>query len=114
MDVLQIFGRAGRPQSDIIGRGYLITDVNKSDGYVERLSHQSPIESRFQDHVENTLNAEIAMGSINNEAEAMAWLRHTYLYVRMGRNPTGYGLDSLVQVSDPSLANFLSAFTLSR
>lgn len=40
------------------------------------------------------LNAEIVLGSVSNLKEAVNWLSYTYLYIRMRRNPTLYGVDS--------------------
>jgi pre-mRNA-splicing helicase BRR2 len=37
-------------------------------------------------------NAEIVLGTIQNAQEACSWLGYTYLYTRMLRNPTLYGL----------------------
>lgn len=38
------------------------------------------------------LNAEIVLGTINNVSDAMNWLGYTYLYVRMIKAPTLYGI----------------------
>lgn len=39
------------------------------------------------------LNAEIVLGSITTLQEAASWLGYTYLYVRMLRNPSLYGIN---------------------
>lgn len=36
------------------------------------------------------LNAEIASGTISNISDAMEWLRSSYLYTRMRKNPPYY------------------------
>lgn len=38
------------------------------------------------------LNAEIVLGTINNVSDAMNWLGYTYLYVRMIKSPSLYGI----------------------
>jgi activating signal cointegrator complex subunit 3 len=43
------------------------------------------------------------LGSVRNLKEAVAWLSYTYLYVRMLRNPTHYGVAFHEIQSDPTL-----------
>jgi pre-mRNA-splicing helicase BRR2 len=40
------------------------------------------------------MSAEIVLGTISNVKEAVNWLGYTYLYVRMFRNPSLYGIDA--------------------
>lgn len=40
----------------------------------------------------DALNAEVVLGTINNVTDAINWLGYTYLYVRMIRSPTLYGI----------------------
>ncbi len=40
----------------------------------------------------DALNAEIVLGSISNIKDAVNWLAYSYLYVRMLKNPTLYGI----------------------
>jgi replicative superfamily II helicase len=50
------------------------------------------------------MSAEIVLGTISNVKEAVNWLAYTYLYVRMIRNQSLYGIDSsAVQAEDPTL-----------
>ena len=50
------------------------------------------------------MSAEIVLGTISNVKEAVNWLAYTYLYLRMIRNPSLYGIDSsAVQAEDPTL-----------
>ncbi|BAM39092.1 DEAD-box helicase [Theileria orientalis strain Shintoku] len=93
LELNQIMGRAGRPQFDTEGKGVLITEHKNLYSYVRMQTERVPIESQLHRHLENALNAEIAIGSINNEAEAVTWLQYTYLYVRMGKNPLYYGIN---------------------
>ncbi|XP_071510513.1 activating signal cointegrator 1 complex subunit 3-like [Diadema antillarum] len=92
LDVLQIFGRAGRPQFDTFGEGYIITSRSKLRHYLLLLMTQDPIESKFKMRLADNLNAEIVLGTVSNMEEALRWLRYTYLYIRMRRNPEAYKL----------------------
>jgi replicative superfamily II helicase len=103
LDVLQIFGRAGRPQFEDRGVGYILTSHDKLNHYVSSMTQQHPIESAFAENLVNNLNAEISLGTITNMTEAVRWLSYTYLYVRMKKNPFNYGMDWSEPHEDPSL-----------
>jgi activating signal cointegrator complex subunit 3 len=87
LDIMQIFGRAGRPQFDDSGEAILICEHEKLNRYLGLLTHQLPIESQFIKELPNHLNAEIILGTVTNLHEAVEWLSYTYLYTRMLRNP---------------------------
>uniref|UniRef100_A0A1B0CDX6 U5 small nuclear ribonucleoprotein 200 kDa helicase n=1 Tax=Lutzomyia longipalpis TaxID=7200 RepID=A0A1B0CDX6_LUTLO len=93
LDVLQIFGRAGRPQFDKSGVGMIITSHDKLNHYLSLLTNQFPIESNFIQCLADNLNAEITLGTISNVDEAIEWLSYTYLFVRMRINPQVYGMN---------------------
>ena len=59
LDVLQIFGRAGRPQFDTCGEGMIITTHDKLAHYLALLTRQAPIESQFIGSLSDSLNAEV-------------------------------------------------------
>lgn len=96
LDVMQIFGRAGRPQFDTEGEGIIITMHEHLGKYLSLLTSSIPIEStlsasasRLADH----LNAEIVSGTVSSIGEGVRWLSYTYLSVRMPQNPLVYGID---------------------
>ena len=103
LDVLQIFGRAGRPQFDTSGHGTIITAHDKLSHYLSLLTNQFPIESNFVALLADNLNAEIALGTVTNVSEAVQWLSYTYLYVRMRKNPLVYGMKYQEVKEDPLL-----------
>ena len=59
LDVMQIFGRAGRPQFDTEGLGVIITKHEKLSHYLSLLTRQTPIESQFVASLTDNLNAEV-------------------------------------------------------
>ncbi|CDR95380.1 hypothetical protein BBBOND_0205380 [Babesia bigemina] len=94
LELTQIMGRAGRPQFDTSGTGVLITEQKNISNYVKMQTEQLPIESRLHRHLENALNAEIVLGTVLSDSDAVTWLRYTFLYVRMRKNALIYGLKS--------------------
>lgn len=105
LDVLQIFGRAGRPQFDASGHAAIITSHSKLYNYLSLLTNQIPIESKFIDYLADNLNAEIVLGTISNVEEAIKWLSYTYLFVRMKLNFHDYGNTYETMQEDPNLEN---------
>lgn len=78
-DVLQMLGRAGRPQFDTFGEGIIITNHAELQYYLSLLNQQLPIESQFVSKLADNLNAEIVLGTVRNREEAVQWLGYTYL-----------------------------------
>ncbi|CUM62782.1 uncharacterized protein PRCAT00000340001 [Priceomyces carsonii] len=102
-DVIQIFGRAGRPQFEQSGTGILCTTSDRLDNYVSLITQQHPIESKLGEKLIDNLNAEIALGSVTNLEEGIQWLGYTYMIVRMRQNPLGYGIEWKRFQDDPIL-----------
>ena len=106
LDVLQIFGRAGRPQFDTSGHGTILTTHDKLQHYLSLLTRQNPIESQFMSHLPDNLNAEVVLGTVTNIDEACSWLGYTYLNVRMRQSPITYGINERMKNDDPGLHMF--------
>lgn len=103
LDVMQIFGRAGRPQFDTSGEAIMLTSHDRLPHYLGLLTHQTPIESTFVNRLADHLNAEIVLGTVNNVQDAVQWLSYTYLHVRMLKNPLAYGITYQQKEMDPHL-----------
>ncbi|KAK4052108.1 putative steryl acetyl hydrolase mug81 [Microbotryomycetes sp. JL201] len=105
LDVLQIFGRAGRPQYESQGVGYICTTYDKMDHYVSAITQQHAIESKFVEGLVDSLNAEVSLGTVTTMDEGVRWLGYSYLFVRMRKNPLVYGMvvDDVLQ--DPLLGS---------
>ncbi|KAH0790580.1 U5 small nuclear ribonucleoprotein [Histomonas meleagridis] len=99
LDVLQMFGRAGRPQYDTYGEGIIITELNELQYYISVLSQQMPIESHFLRDVSSHLNAEVSLGTITNLNDAAEWIGYTYLFIRMLKSPKLYGINEKDDIS---------------
>nr|NVI75554.1 lethal (3) 72Ab [Cucujiformia] len=55
-------------------------------------NQQLPIESQLISKLPDMLNAEIILGTVQNMRDAVTWLGYSYLYIRMLRQPTLYGI----------------------
>ncbi|KIW80899.1 hypothetical protein Z517_03922 [Fonsecaea pedrosoi CBS 271.37] len=91
-DVLQMLGRAGRPQFDSYGEGIIITSQAEIQYYLSLMNQQLPIESQLMGKLADNLNAEIVLGNIRTRDEGVEWLGYTYLFVRMIRSPGLYSV----------------------
>ncbi|THX86959.1 Sec63-domain-containing protein [Aureobasidium pullulans] len=89
-DVLQMLGRAGRPQYDTYGEGIIITTQQEIQYYLSLLNQQLPIESQLVSKLADNLNAEVVLGNVRTRDEGVEWLGYTYLFVRMLRSPALY------------------------
>lgn len=103
LDVMQIFGRAGRPQYDTSGDAVLMTTHDQLPHYLRLLTTGIPMESALIKALPDHLNAEIVSGTVSNLEEACEWLSYTYLYVRMKKNPLAYGMKIEDVQGDPLL-----------
>lgn len=103
LDIMQMLGRAGRPQYDSYGEGIIITGHSELRYYLSLMNQQLPIESQFVSKLADQLNAEIVLGTVQNAKEACNWIGYTYLYIRMLRNPGLYGLSPEVLKEDITL-----------
>lgn len=103
LDVMQMFGRAGRPQFDTFGEGIIITQSSQLQFYLSLFNMQLPVESQFVGTLADNLNAEVVLGTVQSVADAAAWLGYTYLYVRMLCNPQLYGVPLDAMDADPLL-----------
>eukprot|EP00956_Cyclotella_meneghiniana_P043106 scaffold253032_cov96-Cyclotella_meneghiniana.AAC.4 len=103
LDVLQMLGRAGRPQYDNEGEGIIMTAHTELQYYLSLTNLQLPVESQMIKTLPDNLNAEIVLGTIQTISEAVDWLSYTFLYVRMLKNPNLYGISDKAASEDPTL-----------
>eukprot|EP00898_Chlorokybus_atmophyticus_P007000 jgi/Chlat1/7300/Chrsp58S06941 len=103
LDIMQMLGRAGRPAFDTYGTGIVLTGHSELLYYLSLMNQQLPIESQYISKLADNLNAEVVLGTVLNAREAVTWLGYTYLYIRMLRNPTLYGVSHDELASDPML-----------
>jgi len=93
-DLLQMIGRAGRPQFDDRGIAYIMVQQEKKDFYQRFLYDPFPVESCLQNKLHDHINAEIAGGTIKSLQECINFISGTYYYRRLVQNPRYYGVGS--------------------
>ena len=105
-DVLQMMGRAGRPQFDKEGVACVLIHEPKKNFYKKFLYEPFPVESKLLkgEVLHNHINAEIAGGTIASEKDVIEYLTWTYMFRRLLQNPTFYGLKD---AKDETVENFL-------
>lgn len=92
LEVMQMLGRAGRPQFDSTAVAVIITKQEKVKKYEKLVSGEELLESCLHLNLIDHLNAEIGLGTIYDLYTAKRWLVGTFLYVRLGLNPEYYKL----------------------
>ena len=93
-EVLQMVGRAGRPQFDDKGLGVVLTESSHEGHYRQLLAcgGSTPVESRLADSLAEHLCSEIVGRTLCDVSEAVAWLKASFWWRRLCSHPAGYGL----------------------
>lgn len=104
-DVLQMMGRAGRPQFDDSGVAVVLVHDIKKNFYKKFLYEPFPVESSLLEVLPDHINAEIVAGTINSKQQFLDYLTWTYFFRRLMKNPRYYNLESL---ENSDINNYLS------
>ncbi|GFY27543.1 activating signal cointegrator 1 complex subunit 3 [Trichonephila clavipes] len=94
-DVMQMAGRAGRPQFDTTGVAVVLVHDIKKNFYKKFLHEPFPVESSLIQVLPEHLNAEVVAGTIGSKQQCLDYITWTYLFRRLLQNPTYYGLENL-------------------
>jgi len=95
-DVLQMIGRAGRPQFDSDAKAVVLVEESKKNFYLNFLHNPFPVESSLLGHLHDHVNAEIcSSGTIASLNDFLDYLSWTFFFRRLLLNPTFYGLEGL-------------------
>jgi ATP-dependent DNA helicase HFM1/MER3 len=94
LEIMQMLGRAGRPQFDNSAMAVIMTRHTKVRRYQMMVTGQELLESKLHLGLIDHLNAEVGLGTICNLVSARKWIAGTFLYVRIKRNPEHYKLES--------------------
>ncbi|KAL1744365.1 hypothetical protein HDZ31DRAFT_82770 [Schizophyllum fasciatum] len=92
LDIVQMLGRAGRPQFDKEGVAIILCEDNLEAKYRALVQGRTVLESSLHLNLSEHLNSEIGLGTITNLDTAKGWLRNSFLFQRIQRNPNHYAL----------------------
>lgn len=101
LDILQMIGRAGRPQFETKGCALILTDDSSHDKYENLLKGTAMLESSLHLNLAEHIVAEIMLQTITSLSSAIAWLRNTFFYTRYTKNPSHYNLTKNRTINDP-------------
>jgi ATP-dependent DNA helicase HFM1/MER3 len=88
----QMIGRAGRPQFDDSAKAVIMTKQSDKRKYESLLNENNQIESNLHHELIEHLNVEIVLQTIVNIRSAVNWIKSTFLYIRILKNPDYYGI----------------------
>ncbi|MFX0061941.1 MAG: DEAD/DEAH box helicase [Candidatus Hermodarchaeota archaeon] len=88
LDLHQMLGRAGRPQYDKEGFGYILVPEEQRQRYHRLLKDMRKIDTHILDQLEEHLNAEIQLETIKSEKDAELWFQNLFLGTRMQNDPS--------------------------
>lgn len=89
-ELMQMIGRAGRPQFDTSATAIILTRAENRDKYLNLESGRQTVESTLHLNLIEHLNSEIVLGTITSLTTAIHWLKGTFLAVRLHENPNHY------------------------
>lgn len=90
LDLIQMMGRAGRPQYDREGVAVIMTDYDNVQRHQQMGSGQKLIESTLHHELVEHINSEVGLRAGCTIDDLQSWLRGTFLYARIAKNPSYY------------------------
>ena len=118
--LLQMIGRAGRPQFDTSGVAVIMTSTSTAPIYRSLAAGSEPVESSLRSSLIEHLAAEVCLGTVTSLSTARLWIRSTFLASRMMANPRHYNLpvgadqSTIYNALDTLLANCLYSLHIHR
>jgi pre-mRNA-splicing helicase BRR2 len=104
-DLLQMMGKANRPNIDSDGKCIIFCHTPKKD-YLKKLLHEPlPIESHLDHYLHDHINSEIVTKTIRSMQDAVDYITWTFFYRRLTKNPTYYNLHG---ISSSQIAEHIS------
>ncbi|KAI1503495.1 hypothetical protein F5X99DRAFT_425670 [Biscogniauxia marginata] len=95
LEVMQMLGRAGRPQFDSSAAAIIMTRLGNVERYEKMISGTEMVESTLHQNLVEHLNSEIGLGTIQDIPTAKRWINGTFLSVRIRQNPALYNLENV-------------------
>ncbi|QSS51070.1 helicase family member [Histoplasma capsulatum var. duboisii H88] len=98
--MMQMLGRAGRPQFDDSAVAVILTRKERLDYYEKLVAGTEPLESCLHLKLIDHLNSEIGLGTVTDVESATRWLAGTFFFIRLRKNPARYKLKEAANRSD--------------
>ncbi|KAI6028575.1 hypothetical protein F5J12DRAFT_889093 [Pisolithus orientalis] len=92
LEILQMMGRAGRPQFDDEGIAMILCEAEVESKYRALAHGTTTIESSLHRNLVEHLNSEICLRTITDLKSARDWLRRSFLFQRIQKNPQHYDI----------------------
>ncbi|KIJ69181.1 hypothetical protein HYDPIDRAFT_24034 [Hydnomerulius pinastri MD-312] len=92
LDIMQMMGRAGRPQFDDEGIAIILCETELEHKYRALVQGTTTLESSLHQNLAEHLNSEIGLGTISNVETAKDWLHRSFLFRRIQKNPQHYDI----------------------
>lgn len=90
MEIMQMLGRAGRPQYEDSAFALILTRTENKERYEVLGSGQEVLESNLHRNLIEHINSEIGLETIRHMDEAKSWIKGTFFYRRLLKNPYHY------------------------
>ncbi|KAF8315130.1 P-loop containing nucleoside triphosphate hydrolase protein, partial [Clavulina sp. PMI_390] len=90
LDIMQMIGRAGRPQFDNEGVAVILCESSMVSHYKDLLSGRTVLESNLHKHLIEHVASEVNLGTITSTETAKQWLRNSFFFQRIQKNPSHY------------------------
>ncbi|EKM55317.1 uncharacterized protein PHACADRAFT_143494 [Phanerochaete carnosa HHB-10118-sp] len=92
LDIMQMMGRAGRPQFDKEGVAIIMCETELEAKYQALVQGRTFLESCLHNNLAEHINSEIGLGTITNINSAKEWLHSSFLFQRIQQNPRHYAI----------------------
>lgn len=89
--ILQMVGRAGRPQFDTTGVAVVMTQSSAAARFLALVHGSKPLDSQLEECLPEHLNAEIVLRTVPDVPSAVRWLKATFLWARVRSDPASRG-----------------------
>ncbi|KAA1469394.1 P-loop containing nucleoside triphosphate hydrolase protein [Dentipellis sp. KUC8613] len=92
LDIMQMMGRAGRPQFDKEGVAIIMCESELENKYKQLSEGRTLLESSLHRNLPEHLNSEVGLGTITDMESAKEWLHNSFLFRRIQKNPAHYAI----------------------
>ncbi|CCD26898.1 DNA helicase NDAI_0I03300 [Naumovozyma dairenensis CBS 421] len=110
LDILQMIGRAGRPEFETEGCAVVMTSPPMKEKYENLIYGNEQLESTLHLNLIEHLIVEMSLGTVYDVNSACEWLKNSFLFVRLLKRPVFYREIYKFMNNDNSLVEQLNKF----